>query len=211
MKGAIAEAEIAAAAVRLGVPVLRPIADHCRYDLGFEIGDRLLRVQCKWGKLQGDVVVVRVSTCRLTPNGYVKTSYRTSEVDLVGVYCGELDRCFLLPISLVAGKSVLYLRMEPPANGQRACITLAKDYEFAGAVAQLGERRRGTAEVRGSSPLSSTSSARTRHDIGAHEFRNLFGYYAERAAAGDEVFVRRRGRPYVRLLSAQEVAATAPP
>ena len=41
-KGAIAEAEIAAAAVRTGVPVLRPMAEHGRYDLVFEIGRSLL-------------------------------------------------------------------------------------------------------------------------------------------------------------------------
>ena len=37
-KGAIAEAEIAAAAVTLGASVLRPISEHGRYDLVFEIG-----------------------------------------------------------------------------------------------------------------------------------------------------------------------------
>jgi hypothetical protein len=38
-KGAIAEAEIEVAAIRLGIPVLKPVAEHGRYDLGFEIGD----------------------------------------------------------------------------------------------------------------------------------------------------------------------------
>jgi len=47
-KGAIAETKIAAAATELDIPVLRPIVDHARYDLAFEIGDRLVRVQCKW-------------------------------------------------------------------------------------------------------------------------------------------------------------------
>jgi PD-(D/E)XK endonuclease len=50
-KGAIAEAKIAAAAIELGIPVLCPIAEHGRYDLAFEIGGRILRVQCKWGSL----------------------------------------------------------------------------------------------------------------------------------------------------------------
>jgi len=50
-KGAIAEAKIVAAATELGVPVLRPVQEHGRYDLAFEIGDRILRVQCKWGAL----------------------------------------------------------------------------------------------------------------------------------------------------------------
>jgi prevent-host-death family protein len=36
--------------------------------------------------------------------------------------------------------------------------------------------------------------------VGAHEFRNHFGYYLERAADGHEVLVSRRGRPYVRLI-----------
>jgi prevent-host-death family protein len=36
-------------------------------------------------------------------------------------------------------------------------------------------------------------------EVGAHKFRNHFGYYMERAAAGTEILVRRRGRPYARL------------
>ncbi|MBA3838890.1 MAG: type II toxin-antitoxin system prevent-host-death family antitoxin [Thermoleophilaceae bacterium] len=58
------------------------------------------------------------------------------------------------------------------------------------------------AEARGSSPLSSTSKdadgflPRT---VGAHEFRNHFGYHLDRAAAGEELLVTRRGRPYARL------------
>ena len=44
------------------------------------------------------------------------------------------------------------------------------------------------AEVRGSSPLSSTATvAPRRQSVGAHEFRNRFGFYLERAAAGDEI------------------------
>jgi prevent-host-death family protein len=39
--------------------------------------------------------------------------------------------------------------------------------------------------------------------VGAHEFRNHFGYYMERAAAGEEVLVTRRGKPVVRLSPAQ--------
>jgi prevent-host-death family protein len=35
--------------------------------------------------------------------------------------------------------------------------------------------------------------------VGAHEFRNHFGLYMERAAAGSEILIRRRGRPYAWL------------
>jgi prevent-host-death family protein len=35
--------------------------------------------------------------------------------------------------------------------------------------------------------------------VGAHEFRNHFGLFMERAAAGAEILIKRRGRPYARL------------
>jgi len=35
--------------------------------------------------------------------------------------------------------------------------------------------------------------------VGAHEFRNRFGWYMERAAVGEEILVTRRGRPQLRL------------
>ena len=202
-KAAIAEAEVAAAATRLGISVLRPLSDHGRYDLAFDIAGRLLRVQCKWGRLapSRDLVHVRVANCRYTPQGYVRTRYSKAEIDLLAAYCGELDRCFLLPVSMIAGRSDLHLRLTPPRNAQRACITLADDLEFAGAVAQLGERLGGTQEARGSSPLSSTPSL-TEQVIGAHELRERFGYWMDRAAAGEDIVVTRHGRPLVRLIAA---------
>ena len=202
-KGAIAEAAIAFEATRQGIPVLRPIVEHGRFDLGFKIADKLLRVQCKWAPLDQDhrVVHVRVGGNRCTPQGYVMSTYREHEIDLLAAYCEKLDRCFLLPAYLVADRRTIQLRLEPPLNGQRASINLASDFEFAGAVAQLEERSAGSRKVRGSSPLSSTpaedSSAVT--EVGAHQFRNHFGYYLERAAAGDEIRVSRHGRKFVKL------------
>ena len=202
-KGAIAETKIAAAATELDIPVLRPIVEHARYDLAFEIERKILRVQCKWGALDRDgaVIKVRVGGCWLSPTaGYVRSSYAEDEIDLLAVYCGELDRCYLLPVALVAGRAAIQLRLRPPKNGQRACINLASDFEFDGAVAQLVEHLNGIQRARGSSPLSSTPSPPETLDVGAHQFRNHFGYYLERAADGHEVLVSRRGRPYVRLV-----------
>jgi prevent-host-death family protein len=203
-KGAIAETAIAAAATALDIPVLRPIVEHSRYDLAFEIGERILRVQCKWGALSEDGAVIKVSlrSSWCTPTGYEHRSYQPDEIDLVAVYCGELDRCYLLPHELAVGRSGIWLRLAPPKNGQRASLNRAVDFEFPGAVAQLVEHRHGMARARGSSPLSSTSPPAPPEAlrVGAHEFRNHFGYYLEQAAAGQEVLVSRRGRPYVRLI-----------
>lgn len=96
----------------------------------------------------------------------------------------------------------MHLRLVAARNGQRAALNWAQQYEL-GAVAQLAERRHGMAEARGSNPLSSTSQAEKApavETVGAHQFRNHFGYYMERAAEGAEVLVSKRGRPFVRLL-----------
>ncbi len=202
-KGALAEAEITAAATRLGVSVLRPVAEHGRYDLAFELGKRIHRVQCKWGSHDAGAGLVKVSlqTSRRTSDGYARSPYAEDEIDLVAVYCGDLDRCYLLPGAVAWDRAGIQLRLSPPRNGQRACINVAEKYEFAGAVAQLEERRHGMAEVRGSSPLSSTSNSPAVR-TGCHEFRNHFGHYLEKAAAGQEIEISRRGRPYARLVSA---------
>ena len=121
---------------------------------------------------------------------------KTHEIDLLAVHCDSLGRSYLLPGALVTERRGISLRLAACRNAQRACINLASEFEFAGAVAQLEERLHGMQEATGSSPVSSTPSANAPQSmiVGAHEFRNHFGYYMERASAGDEVVVNRRGR-----------------
>jgi hypothetical protein len=157
MKGAIAETQIAAEAVRLGIVVLRPIVEGRRYDLVFDTGPRLLRVQCKWAARKGGVVVVHTRTCRWTSQGYVRSTYSAAEIDAIAAYCPDLASCYLLPIEDVGTRSMVHLRLVRAANNQEAAIKYAATYEFAGAIAQLGERVTGSHEVGGSNPPSSTS------------------------------------------------------
>ncbi len=156
LKGAIAEAAITAAAVELGIVVLRPVVEGRRYDLVFDVDHRLYRVQCKWAPRRRGIIDVRLATCRHTPGGYVYSTYGSDEVDAIAIYCQALKRVYWLPIDLVAGRRAIHLRLQPAANKQQAAINYAADYEL-GAIAQLGERRHGMAEVVGSSPTSSTS------------------------------------------------------
>jgi PD-(D/E)XK endonuclease len=196
-KGNVAELAIAKEAASLGLSVLAPLTEHGRYDLAIEIGGRLRCVQCKGASYDGCVVTIRVDRCRTNRRGYVRNTYRVDEIDAVAAYCQRLDRCYLLPMNKVAGRRAICLRTSPAKNGQRAAINLAAEYEF-GAVAQLEERVTGSDEVGGSSPPSSTNQIVTNlgsEEVGAHEFRNHFGYYMEQAAAGAEILVRRRGSP----------------
>jgi hypothetical protein len=157
-KGAIAETAIAAEAVRLGIGVYRPVNDGERCDLIFNLHPQLVRVQCKWAARRGAVVVLRVGTSRLTPAGYLRTTYSEDEIDAVVGYCAELRQCYFLPIAMVAGKSYIHLRLSPSKNRQESRINWALDHQL-GAIAQLGERVSGRHEVAGSSPASSTEEA----------------------------------------------------
>ncbi len=154
-KGAIAEAQITAAAVELGMNVWRPVVEGCRYDLILEARDELLRTQCKWANREGDVVVVRGRTCRHTPRGYVWTTYSATEVDGIAAWCPETADCYFIPIAEIDGRSCMHLRLAPARNNQELLVHWAAQYRL-GAIAQLGERRAGSAKVVGSSPTSST-------------------------------------------------------
>jgi prevent-host-death family protein len=208
-KGSIAEMAIAYAATKLGIGVYKPLSDGERYDLIFDLRPRLLRVQCKWAFVRGDTLVIHFRTCRRGPDGFIRRTYSSDEVDAIAAYCNTNARCYLLPMERFAGHQQVALRLAPSLNHQRAAINWADDFTFeatidrSGAVAQLGERCDGIAEATGSNPVGSTSQA-TRTTVGAHEFRNHFGWYMERAAAGEEIAVTRRGKPYVRLTASGE-------
>ena len=67
-----------------------------------------------------------------------------------------------IPTERVDGHHELSLRIEPCRNNQAEGVNWAEDFAFErlafsapGAVAQLGERRRGTPKVTGSSPVGS--------------------------------------------------------
>jgi hypothetical protein len=136
-KGAVAEAAITAAAIQLGLVVLRPLCEGRRYDLAIDLEPALLRVQCKLARRHGGVVSVHLRTSRCTPTGYVRTRYTASEIDAVGVYSPHLSRCFLIPIHEIEGRSGIHLRVDPTGNNQAERIKWARDYEFAAVMQQL--------------------------------------------------------------------------
>jgi hypothetical protein len=155
--GAIAEAAIAWEATKLGIPVLRPMFIDCRYDLVFELPTGLLKVQCKWAPMRKNVVLVTARTCRRVAGGYERSTYTPEEIDAVGAYCPEIERCYLIPVRDIPPSGSMNLRLAAAKNNQLKRLHSAAEYELdSGAIAQLGERVPGRHEVAGSSPASST-------------------------------------------------------
>jgi len=136
-KGAVAEARITGAAIELGLTVLRPLCEGRRYDLMIDLDPALLRVQRKLAQHRGGVLCVRLCTSRYTPRGYVRTSYTAEEIDAVGAFSPELQRCFLMPIDEISGRTGIHLRLDATKNNQAEGVKWARDYEFAAAIDRL--------------------------------------------------------------------------
>jgi hypothetical protein len=135
-KGAVAEAAITLEAIKLGIGVYRPLGDE-RCDLIFDLGERLLRVQCKWAARIGNVVVVRTRTSRRGPEGHIHRSYSREEIDAIAAFCVDTGICYLLPHDLSVDRAAVQLRLEPTKNNQAAGIRWARDYEFGATLTAL--------------------------------------------------------------------------
>jgi hypothetical protein len=118
------EAVVLAALIEAGYQALLPFGSGHPYDIALDDDGRLVRVQCKTGRLlkEGVVFFPTASWCR-------NLSYRSyrGDVDFFGVYCSGTGQVYLVPIGEVPEKAA-YLRVEPTRNGQLRGIRWAKDY-----------------------------------------------------------------------------------
>jgi hypothetical protein len=130
-KGTITEFAVLRAAAELGIPVSKPLTDGLRYDLIFDLGGELVRVQCKTALRRDDVLQIACRSSRRCRDGFLHRSYSSSEVDGIAAYSAELGRCYYLPGPLVSDRAYVQLRLSPPRNNQAIGINWAKDFEFA--------------------------------------------------------------------------------
>jgi hypothetical protein len=126
--GQRSEAIILAALVRRGYRVLTPFSANQRYDIAIDLGDRVLRAQCKTGRLRRGSILFQARSIRSNTRRTYCRSY-TNEVDLFLIYCPETNGIYAVPIEEVTS-SVGALRVEPTANGQAKRIRWARDYEL---------------------------------------------------------------------------------
>ena len=196
LKGNVAELKIAAEAARLGIPVLRPMTEHERYDLVFELAGEFKRVQCKWARskrrCRPGPIRDRIAAAETASSGRNTPLTRSMRWPRIAPNSMNVSTC---QSTLIEGTGAANLRLAPPRNGQRAALHFAADYRL-GAIAQLGERPAGSRRSWVRAPLAPLPPPVT---VGAHEYREKLGWYMERAAAGESFLITRRGKPYARL------------
>ena len=129
--GTWAELAIAADLARRGYPLLFPVGEDCNFDLAIEREGMLERVQVKYSRSRDGVIPVRCVSHSLTKGVVRQTKrYTATMIEWLAVFDGKTQRCFYVPSSeLGAGRSLLHLRLDPPANNQVKGIRLAADYE----------------------------------------------------------------------------------
>jgi hypothetical protein len=128
--GDTAEMAVALDLMRRGYKVAFPYGEDWDYDLILCRKENLERVQVKYTRSDGDVVLVRCRSHSLT-NGKVRATkrYTAETVDWIAVYDAQTERCFYVPASELAnGRALLTLRLTPARNGQRQGIRNAEDY-----------------------------------------------------------------------------------
>lgn len=105
--------------------VLSPFSKNSRYDLAFENNDKFYRVQVKHGTYRkGCVVFSTRSYCAFTK---VSKHYTSDEIDFFGIWCSELDKYYLVPVTVVS-KGACNMRVDSPKVNQPN-IRWAKDFE----------------------------------------------------------------------------------
>jgi hypothetical protein len=125
-KGDVAEGMVLAVLIRKGYVVSLPFGGSQRYDMVVEKDGKLLKVQCKMGRLrQGGV---SFSVCSV--NGFTgKSTDYHGDVDVFLVFCPDNNETYWVPVGIV-GRKATKLRVLETKNGQEKNVKWAKDYKI---------------------------------------------------------------------------------
>src|SRR5215218_3511317 len=130
-KRRLAELKVAADLIDRGCRLSIPFGEDCNYDLIADYEGRLHRVQVKYTKSDGKVVVLRGRSHSLT-NGKVRVTklYTPATIDWLAAYDPTSERCYYLPSWELGttGRDILHLRLQPARNNQRIGIREAIAY-----------------------------------------------------------------------------------
>jgi hypothetical protein len=123
--GDIAEAAIMADVLRRGYRVALPYGEDWPFDLLVLRGEQFERVQCKYGRSDGRVLLAK---CDST-NNWQTIKYTKALIDVLAVYDATTSRCYYIPAEeLGDGRRMMNLRIGPTLNNQAVGVRWAEPY-----------------------------------------------------------------------------------
>jgi PD-(D/E)XK endonuclease len=128
--GQRSEAAIRLALLTRGYCYSIPEGVNQRYDLILDIDGRLLKAQCKTGRLRDGVIRFPARSTRSSRSGIFFRDY-AGDADLFLVYCPETEGIYAVPVD-DAPRCGMHLRVDETRNGQAQRVNWASEYELPG-------------------------------------------------------------------------------
>jgi len=117
----------------LGFQCLIPLGDSCKYDVAVDIGEKILRIQCKHSRWSSDTaqekVAFEIATCCQTTNTQKTTRHKYSDKDIDYFYTWFEGQGYLVSIQEATGNTFRW-RYEYPKSGQKQGIHIADNYKI---------------------------------------------------------------------------------
>lgn len=129
IKGDLAELKVIEWCLQKGYTPLTPFggANNCRYDIAYDDGKSIKRVQVKCRSLYDDKLQIQITKQQNGRPGLVLT-YTENEFDKFILYCPDTDKLYDIPFNLFEGRNCLVFRNNPPKNNQKIGVKILNDY-----------------------------------------------------------------------------------
>ena len=126
----------------LGYQTLIPFGDSCKYDIAVDLGNKILRIQCKHSSWSNDTAqseeAFQINTCCQTTNTKTTVRHKYTEDEIDYFYTWFEGQGYLVSIQEASGVSFRW-RYEYPSSGQKQRIHLAKDYKIEDVLENLAK------------------------------------------------------------------------
>lgn len=124
----------------LGYQCLIPFGDSCKYDIAVDIGNKIVKIQCKHSRWSTDTSVpetaFEITTCCQTTNTKKTTRYKYSAKEIDYFYTWFQGQGYLVSITEATGITFRW-RYEYPPTGQKQGIHIADKYKVEEAIKEL--------------------------------------------------------------------------
>ena len=131
-KGNLTELQCITACYELGYSVSIPYGENSRYDFILDLDSKLLKIQVKTSRLKKsiknpqDAIIFACRGSNTNAKGNVYHRYTKEQIDYFATFWE--GKCYLVPVEECSVEKTLWFNS--PANGQKAMISMASDYEL---------------------------------------------------------------------------------